>query len=79
MNCKTCTYRCECPSDVIDPDPTGNVIDLNEYRRVKALESEEWEDKLFDAIDDTLTFLCWWIIGGGAVLIIWNLLRGWMG
>ena len=82
MNCETCTYASECPSADTYPESAecvaAEVIDINEHRRTEAFQTKSVEGKLFDAIDDTLSFLCWWIIGGGVVLVAWNLLRGWL-
>jgi len=71
MNCETCTYRYECAS--------AEIIDLAGYRRAKGMDTEPLEDRLFGEIDEFLKSVCWWIIGGGVVLVAWNLLRGWLG
>lgn len=79
MNCETCTYRFECASADVLPESVdcaaqAEIIDLAEYRRMKGLD----EDKLFGEIDEFLKSVCWWIIGGGVVLVAWNLLRRWL-
>ena len=83
MTCNTCTYRNECPSAVIDQYQPGygtqaRVIDLIEYRQIKDLEAERWEDKLFGEIDEVFARTWRWVIGMGIVYILAQLLRVWL-
>jgi len=84
MNCETCTYRYECASADAFPENVecglqAEIIDLAGYRRAKGMDTEPLEDRLFGEIDEFLKSVCWWIIGGGVVLVAWNLLRRWLG
>ena len=84
MNCETCTYRFECASADVYPatiecGAQAEVIDINEYRRAKGMDTESLEDRLFGEIDEVFARTWRWVIGMGIVYILAQLLRGWMG